>query len=182
MVPTATMDTSNVWLFVPNLIGYVRFLTGFAAFWYAFDPINTPQFFGFYLLSYALDACDGVAARRLKQTSRFGAVLDMVCDRICTAALLAALANAYVDKSTTLSFAFIILMMLDVGSHWVQMYAQLLLGAASHKNLADEHPLVKLYYNWVYLFTICLANETCLVMLFLLRAAERAGPSVIPPP
>jgi CDP-diacylglycerol--inositol 3-phosphatidyltransferase len=63
---------------VPNLIGYLRVITGLAAFYVAFEPAQYATFFWLYGFSYALDAVDGVAARHLKQMSRFGAVLDMV--------------------------------------------------------------------------------------------------------
>lgn len=109
-----------VWLFVPNLIGYVRVVTGLAAFAYAWDDASLFTFFLLYGFSYLLDAVDGVAARRLNQKSRFGAVLDMVTDRICTAGLLGVLAYKY--KGAPESTYFIWLMILDIGSHWVQMY------------------------------------------------------------
>jgi CDP-diacylglycerol--inositol 3-phosphatidyltransferase len=35
-----------------------------------------------YIISCLLDAVDGMAARALGQTSKFGAVLDMVTDRL----------------------------------------------------------------------------------------------------
>jgi hypothetical protein len=120
-----------VWLFVPNLIGYLRVGTGLAAFYYAFtDP---EAFFLLYGFSYALDAVDGVAARSLGQKSSFGAVLDMVTDRFCTAGLLAVLAALTASANFTkhpsatpagpwLGFVFLSLMVLDVVSHWVQMY------------------------------------------------------------
>jgi CDP-diacylglycerol--inositol 3-phosphatidyltransferase len=112
-----------VWLFVPNLIGYVRVVTGLAAFAYAFDgpAPGVPAwaaFFVLYGISYALDAVDGVAARALKQTSQFGAVLDMVTDRFCTAGLLAVLSRLY----PSMQAAFLYLMVLDIVSHWAQMY------------------------------------------------------------
>lgn len=65
-----------VWLYVPNLIGYVRVITGLAAFVYAFDKASYSQFFSLYMFSYALDAVDGLAARSLGQLSSFGAVLE----------------------------------------------------------------------------------------------------------
>lgn len=155
-----------VWLFVPNLIGYVRVVTGLAAFAYAWDDASLFTFFLLYGFSYLLDAVDGVAARRLNQKSRFGAVLDMVTDRICTAGLLGVLAYKY--KGAPESTYFIWLMILDIGSHWVQMYSSLAIGSESHKNVANEHPLLRFYYTFPYaLFFVCLFNETALVMLFL---------------
>ena len=85
-----------VWLFAANLIGYARVALGVAAFAFAFAPRGDAAalgaFVALYFVSYALDAVDGVAARALKQTSAFGAVLDMATDRVCTAGLLAAIA------------------------------------------------------------------------------------------
>ena len=109
---------TSVFFFIPNIIGYVRIVTGLASLHFAFDSARWPWFVGLYLFSYALDAVDGVAARALKQTSRFGAVLDMVTDRFCTAALLAILARVRPEWSTT----FLSLMVLDISSHWAQMY------------------------------------------------------------
>lgn len=118
-------------LFIPNLIGYIRVLTALAAFHYAFArPL---LFFVFYSISYALDAVDGVTARRFHQTSSFGALLDMVTDRVATAGLLSILAALAHDNGdarfvTTLGFScpystiYLFLMVLDVASHWVQMY------------------------------------------------------------
>lgn len=70
------MGKPAVWFYVPNLIGYVRIITGLAAFWYAFpgpahDTLNWQAFFWLYGVSYMLDAVDGVAARKLGQVSRF---------------------------------------------------------------------------------------------------------------
>lgn len=110
-----------VWLFVPNLIGYARVISGVAAFYYAFNPATFSTFVYLYMISYALDAVDGVAARRLGQASKFGAVLDMVTDRVCTAGLLAVLAHFYVHDECNRTY-YIWAMILDVGSHWLQMY------------------------------------------------------------
>ena len=118
MASAATGRTTPVWLFVPNLIGYVRILSALAAFPLAFSPTRWHYFFWLYGVSYALDAVDGVAARALGQTSRFGAVLDMVTDRFCTAGLLAVLARLLPDWSAV----FVFLLILDISSHWVQMY------------------------------------------------------------
>lgn len=156
-----------VWLFVPNLIGYVRIITGLAAFHYAWDTEHILHFFFLYGFSYLLDAVDGVAARKLNQKSSFGAVLDMVTDRFCTAGLLAVLAFKF--QEPMLKTAFVWLMILDIVSHWVQMYSSLRIGTDSHKNISEkEHPLLRFYYMFPYaLFWVCLFNETALVMLFL---------------
>ena len=124
-----------VWLFVPNLIGYVRIIAALWGFAAARDPSRWAEFFWCYAVSYSLDAVDGTAARRLKQTSRLGAVLDMVTDRFCTAGLLSVLGALYPSHH----WVFTYLMILDIVSHWAQMYRRVthrcgvvaLLGAAS---------------------------------------------------
>ena len=78
-----------VFLFVPNIIGYLRFTALFAIFpIFRAHPVLTIILYG---TSQALDAFDGMAARKFNQCSRFGAVLDMVCDRASNAVLLAIL-------------------------------------------------------------------------------------------
>lgn len=59
-----------VYLFVPNLIGYLRIITGMLSFYFAF---TYPGYFvGLYTFSYWLDALDGVAARQLGQSAPHG--------------------------------------------------------------------------------------------------------------
>jgi CDP-diacylglycerol--inositol 3-phosphatidyltransferase len=48
-----------------------------------------------YGVSCLLDAVDGYAARAPKQTSKFGAGLDMITDRCTTSRLLCYLASVY---------------------------------------------------------------------------------------
>ncbi|KAM6987976.1 uncharacterized protein LKV04_010742 [Tautogolabrus adspersus] len=69
----------EVLLYWPNIVGYVRIgllITAWAAY-------ETPAFFiSFYSIFIALDGVDGWLARRLGQTSRFGAWLDVVVDNV----------------------------------------------------------------------------------------------------
>ncbi|XP_033634704.1 CDP-diacylglycerol--inositol 3-phosphatidyltransferase 1-like [Asterias rubens] len=69
----------NIYLYVPNVIGYVRLLLIVLAWFYLSYPL---RFIGFYLTSVILDDLDGAVARRLHQTSTFGAWLDVVIDNI----------------------------------------------------------------------------------------------------
>ena len=69
----------NVYLFVPNLIGYVRVITAAASL--IIMPSHPKMCTLVYFISCILDVFDGMAARALGQTSKFGAVLDMVTDR-----------------------------------------------------------------------------------------------------
>lgn len=181
---------SPVWLYIANLIGYTRVILGLAAFVFAFDSSFSSQrglFIYFYVISYFLDACDGVAARALRQTSKFGAVLDMATDRICTAGLLALLSH-YASISVSIKsmdvlnplswppFIWIWIAMLDIFSHWLQMYSSLLSGSASHKAMTDEVSFVRWYYTLPYaLFFVCLAHESFLTMMLVTFWAAQTG-------
>jgi CDP-diacylglycerol--inositol 3-phosphatidyltransferase len=85
--------------------------------------------FVMYALSFVCDELDGRFARMLDQSSTFGAVLDMVTDRVGTSCLLATLCVLYPAYHP----AFLSLLMLDIFSHWFQMYATLALGSSTHK-------------------------------------------------
>lgn len=152
----------NVWLFVPNLIGYARIIVLAIALYVAprAGPSNAAVFFYLYFLTVCLDAVDGPAARALSQESRFGAVLDMVTDRVSTAALLALIAADFMRVGqTSLATVTLGLLSLDVGAHWVQSAAAGAIGARSHKALPAEPALLQWYYKRVNLFFVCLLSE-----------------------
>ncbi|KAK2977774.1 hypothetical protein RJ640_028919, partial [Escallonia rubra] len=71
--------------------------------------------------SFVCDALDGWFARKFNQVSTFGAVLDMVTDRISTACLLVILSQVYRP-----GLVFLSLLALDIASHWLQMYRMIL--------------------------------------------------------
>lgn len=99
-----------------------------------------------YSVSCLLDALDGYAARRFEQSTRFGAVLDMVTDRCTTSCLLVFLASAF----PRWSIIFQGLISLDLASHYIHMYATLSMGGVtrSHKTIEGERPwLMKVYYS-----------------------------------
>ena len=141
-----------VFLFVPNIIGYLRFVALFASFFtYRASPILTVILYG---ASQGLDAIDGMAARHFKQSTRFGAVLDMVCDRASNGVFLAILASRLPDWS----WVFLLDIALDLVSHWYQMYVSLLKGA-HHKESKSKYSLLNLYYgNKTVLFTLVAGN------------------------
>eukprot|EP00731_Ephydatia_muelleri_P022544 Em0015g127a len=70
---------TSVFLYVPNIIGYLRVGLVVVA-WLYYDML--PVFLPFYLSSVILDVVDGYAARYLDQTSAFGAWLDVWVDNI----------------------------------------------------------------------------------------------------
>jgi CDP-diacylglycerol--inositol 3-phosphatidyltransferase len=150
----------NVFLFIPNLIGrrfiyvfvdkmlthigYARIVLAISSLYYM--PIHPRTCSLLYSISCLLDAADGAAARKFEQSTRFGAVLDMVIDRCTTSCLLVFLASAF----PRWSIIFQSLISLDFASHYVHMYATLAMGGGSqsHRHMDDKVPWVmKLYYT-----------------------------------
>ncbi|OCH95006.1 CDP-diacylglycerol-inositol 3-phosphatidyltransferase [Obba rivulosa] len=157
--------SENVFLFVPNLIGYSRIiLAGVALHFMSYHPKYCTLAYG---ISCLLDAVDGHAARALGQTSKFGAVLDMVTDRCTTSSLLCYLASAYPDYA----MAFQLLITLDFSSHYMHMYSSLVTGSRSHKTVTSEvSRILWLYYNdSTTLFLMCAGNELFFVALYLMK-------------
>ena len=131
------VSTTTIYLYVPNLIGYLRIVLALIG--YGYCLVDYRVSFGCYMLSQLLDAADGYAARKLNQSSTFGAVLDMVTDRVSTTCLCVVLAHFYPDYI----LGFSALVMLDMFSHWYHMYASLMLGLGSHKECTN--PLLTFY-------------------------------------
>ena len=146
----------TIYLYVPNLIGYVRVITLLLALWLSsVDPIATLVL---YTFSFILDAADGMAARALNQCSKFGMVLDMIIDRAATSAFLCVLAPL---AGTTWAIVFAVLVGLDITSHFARMYVQSLLGMTTHKDAGNAHyTLLALYYNnKMFMGALCVGQE-----------------------
>ncbi|KAF9264806.1 phosphatidylinositol synthase [Marasmius fiardii PR-910] len=162
---TAQSYSENVFLFVPNLIGYTRIiLAGLSLHFMSYHPKYCTTA---YVISCLLDAVDGHAARALGQASKFGAVLDMVTDRCTTSCLLCYLSIAY--PAYAIFFQFLIA--LDFSSHYMHMYSSLVTGSRSHKLVtSDVSRILWLYYNDSRtLFLICAGNELFFVALYLVK-------------
>lgn len=162
---TAQSYSENVFLFVPNLIGYTRIiLAGLSLHFMSYHPKYCTAA---YVISCLLDAVDGHAARALGQASKFGAVLDMVTDRCTTTCLLCYLSIAY--PAYAIFFQFLIA--LDFSSHYMHMYSSLVTGSRSHKLVtSDVSRILWLYYNDSRtLFLICAGNELFFVALYLVK-------------
>ncbi|XP_037754731.1 CDP-diacylglycerol--inositol 3-phosphatidyltransferase isoform X1 [Chelonia mydas] len=168
------MKDENIFLFVPNLIGYARILLLFLAFY--FMPSDPGPAAASYLLSGLLDAVDGHAARALNQGTRFGAMLDMLTDRCATMCLLVNL--ALLDPPRALLYQ--LSMSLDVASHWLHLHSSVVQGSDSHKSIdLTGNPVLRVYYtSRPVLFTMCAGNELFFCMLYLLHFTE--GPAVLP--
>ena len=154
---------TDVLYYYANIMDYFRVVAAMYAFYKAKD--SPVVFVICYFISFILDAFDGMAARAAGQTSKLGATLDMVTDRISTAGLLAILSGFYADYSVT----FVYLIMLDVGSHWLQTHSGFLVNVKNdnHKNLGEKFFLLKLYYtNRNVLGIVCLGAEVFLLLLY----------------
>jgi CDP-diacylglycerol--inositol 3-phosphatidyltransferase len=161
--------SKNVYLYVPNLIGYLRVFLLFASVFYAFK--NPWIFVVLYGSSELLDAFDGFAARYLNQSSRLGAVLDMVTDRVSSNILLLILAKLAIDQYI---YIVIALAAIDYSSHYVAMYSSLYSNNESHKNISPDRPWILRFYstNRPFLFLCCLFQETGLLSAYILATTE----------
>ncbi|XP_014493211.1 probable CDP-diacylglycerol--inositol 3-phosphatidyltransferase 2 [Vigna radiata var. radiata] len=153
----------SVYLYIPNIIGYIRVLLNCFAFSQCLT--NKALFAFLYFLSFVCDAVDGWCARKFNQVSTFGAVLDMVTDRISTACLLVVLSQLYQP-----GLIFLSLLALDIASHWLQMYSTFLTGKASHKDVKDSSNwLFRAYYgNRMFMAYCCVSCEVIYLVLFYL--------------
>ncbi|KAK3028554.1 hypothetical protein RJ639_039076 [Escallonia herrerae] len=109
--------------------GYIRILLNCVAFALCF--YEKKLFSLQYFISFVCDALDGWFARKFNQVPvlTFGAVLDMVTDRISTACLLVILS---------------------------QVYSTFLVGKASHKDVNDSsNRLFKAYYGYMMFKGYC---------------------------
>ena len=62
-MPAKTVSTLDVLLYVPNLIGYLRFAFLMISTYFAFSTSYWVLFPVFYGLAYLMDIADGMAAR-----------------------------------------------------------------------------------------------------------------------
>ncbi|XP_032442405.1 CDP-diacylglycerol--inositol 3-phosphatidyltransferase isoform X1 [Xiphophorus hellerii] len=166
------MTQENIFLFVPNLIGYARVVLALLSF-YLMPSSPWPAVFC-YLLSALLDAFDGHAARALDQATKFGAMMDMLTDRCATMCLLVNLALLY----PAYAFLFQLSMSLDIASHWLHLHSSTVKGSGSHKTIdLSGNPILRLYYTskpvlvlfQPVLFVMCAGNELFFCLLYILH-------------
>ena len=158
-------STPNIFMWIPNILDYLRVI--FVIIGFFVGKTHPIMFLFTYFISFSLDLFDGMAARHFDQCSRLGATLDMVIDRVSTAGLLMLISQLIPEYS----FFFICLMMLDVGSHWLQTHSALigknLNTNINHKSLKEDFFIVKLYYTNKYcLFVVCLFAELFLLLIY----------------
>ncbi|CAH8472410.1 unnamed protein product [Schistosoma rodhaini] len=118
-----------------------------------------------YIISCLLDAVDGCAARALNQSTKFGAMLDMIVDRCSTMCLLACLIYFYPSYILFFQFSMIV----DIASHWLHLHSSVLSGKSSHKFIdLKANRFLKLYYtNRIILFLMCAGNELFYTTLYI---------------
>ncbi|CAH2238355.1 jg18001 [Pararge aegeria aegeria] len=163
----------NIFLFVPNIIGFARIILAIIAFYVM--RTNCLLACGCYITSALLDAFDGHAARLLNQSTKFGAMLDQLTDRAGTAGLVMTLATFYPEYT----FWFQMSLVIDITCHWLYLHTTTLQGKTSHKFIdMSENPIMHLYYtNKNVLFTMCAGNEAFYTGLYMMHFDK--GPNVM---
>ncbi|XP_045770422.1 CDP-diacylglycerol--inositol 3-phosphatidyltransferase [Maniola jurtina] len=163
----------NIFLFVPNIIGFARVVLAIISFY--FMPTHCVLACTCYITSALLDAFDGHAARMFNQSTKFGAMLDQLTDRAGTAGLMMTLATFY-PKYT---FWFQMSMVIDITCHWIYLHTSTLQGKTSHKFIdMGENPIMHLYYtNKNVLFFMCAGNEAFYAALYVMYFYT--GPTVM---
>jgi len=177
-----------VFVYIPNLIGLTRVALLVVSFFFMAEDApqtvegmvnvtqiemeaatGTPKIAMFlYFLSAFLDAFDGMAARAFNQESKVGGLLDMLTDRVGTAALIMGLCSFGRYKSLVAWFQCIVC--LDIVAHWAHLHQSNLQGGRHHKAInLEESPILFFYYKRPVLFLFCAANELVFVCMFLMN-------------
>lgn len=169
---TEVSTKENIFLFVPNLIGYGRIVLAIIAFY--FMQTNHIIAGWCYIVSALLDSMDGHAARAFNQSTKFGAMLDQLTDRCGTMGLLVTLSYFY----PSYMFFFQLSMAIDVSCHWLYMQSSTMQGKSSHKFVdPNENPIMRLYYQKDILTFMCVGNELFYSTLYLLHFTP--GPAIL---
>jgi len=114
-----------------------------------------------------MDAVDGVAARYFDQCSQFGQLLDMLTDRMGTLVLYIVISQQ--DPQVWGICAFLVV--LDIVSHWCQMFVSLTEGKKTHKG--SSNAWLDFYYNGPYVLLIaCVGNEAFIMAYYMLGTQQ----------
>ena len=104
----------KILLYIPNIIGYIRFIILLYA-WVKWSHPNV--FLPLFVLSAGLDFVDGAVARHLNQTSAFGAWLDVVLDNISRSMIWTGLMPSYGFLISSVEWATFVCTH-QLGRHW----------------------------------------------------------------
>ncbi|XP_078000739.1 CDP-diacylglycerol--inositol 3-phosphatidyltransferase-like isoform X2 [Glandiceps talaboti] len=164
--------SENVFLFIPNIIGYARIILNIIAFWYIRTDYVVAA--ACYLSSVLLDEFDGFAAMMFNQCTEFGAMLDHLTDRTGTMCLLVTLAYFYPQWM----FVFQMSMTIDIAGHWLHLHSSKMKGVTSYKLIdLSGNPILRLYYtSKPVLSFMCIGNELFYTSLYLWYFTE--GPQI----
>ncbi|KAL0818185.1 hypothetical protein ABMA28_008696 [Loxostege sticticalis] len=154
----------NIFLFVPNIIGFARVILLIISLYYM--PTHCVVACTCYVTSALLDAFDGHAARYFNQSTKFGAMLDQLTDRAGTSCLMMTLATFYPQYTFWLQLS----MAIDITGHWLYLHTTTLQGKTSHKFIdMSGNPIMRLYYmNKTVLFFMCAGNEAFYAALYVM--------------
>lgn len=174
------LSPGQVFYFVPQLIGYFRCVCTILAMILAGYSLDDGKYWKHaiicYMLSFFGDFFDGMAARKFKQSSTFGGVLDMVTDRITTMGMLIIL--SWIFKDIHLKLLFMALAFLDISSHWFQMYAAAAL--RQHHKSAETNKTRFILVRWFYTHYLffgycCVGAEFTYISLYILSYCQQSG-------
>lgn len=161
------LNKNNVFFYYANIIDYLRFILLIIGIFYSFT--HPLLFVSLYFISFILDLFDGLVARYFNQCSLFGSSLDMIIDRISTSSFLVILSHLYKERT----IIYILLMVLDISSHWLQVYSSILelsknKNIKNHKELKEYFKILSFYYNnKIFLGILCFGAEMFLVLRYL---------------
>eukprot|EP00515_Schizochytrium_aggregatum_P016471 CAMPEP_0202108258 /NCGR_PEP_ID=MMETSP0965-20130614/20034_1 /ASSEMBLY_ACC=CAM_ASM_000507 /TAXON_ID=4773 /ORGANISM="Schizochytrium aggregatum, Strain ATCC28209" /LENGTH=201 /DNA_ID=CAMNT_0048677493 /DNA_START=11 /DNA_END=616 /DNA_ORIENTATION=- len=151
-------------LYIANIIDYFRAIFLYVA-WKHYEAGDQWKFVGFYVLSYVLDAFDGMVARAMGQTSKLGLYLDMIIDRISSALCLHIAATQVLkdypeDVARPIAIGlWSALIVVEVLSHGVVMYKSEV-GGFHQKEMESTSPIVRSYLDKkAVLFWSCASFE-----------------------
>jgi len=160
--------------YVANFIDYARVLFLYMAI--ASYPLPSPlsahvpdtdanRFAVWYVLSYFLDAFDGMAARAFDQCSDLGYYLDMIIDRASGIAALYRAAQMYTGPATL--GLYLALLLVEVLAHGVIVYQADVKGV-HQKSMGQDFWIVRAYLDSkAALFWACASFELFTVSLIL---------------
>ncbi len=150
-----------VYLYSANIVGYFRLAFLFIGlFVVRAHPVIGASCF---ISNLILDAVDGHLARMLNQVSAFGAILDYTIDRISFASYAILLATVYPEYM----FLLCVCLNLDLASHFFHLKSSHVLNKISHKDVAGEPLILRLYYKKVILGATCLTHDLFFILLYL---------------
>jgi len=172
-------NRNDVFWYLPQLIGYSRVICTLLSVYFAVLSLGNGSFYirsiTLYCMSFLGDLFDGIAARKMNQTSTFGGVLDMVTDRCTTLGMLVILTWIYDEPMHRIGLTY--LAFLDISSHWFQMYAAAALRQHHKSSEANVRKIfiVRLFYSSYPFFAYCCVGcEFTYIFLYIIAYCENA--------